>query len=81
MPETDPHIDPQSVGFIPGRYPYTYCADQIRQWASCGMSRSEAARLKKHLAEAIGLSEEEFACKVADEHLRLQGIERPNHGT
>lgn len=79
MPDPDPHSVDEfpSFAFVPSRYPYTYCADQIREWSGCGMSRSEASRLKRHLAEAVGMTEGSFARKVADEHLRMRGIERP----
>jgi hypothetical protein len=60
--------------FIKGRYPYTYCADQIRIWSGTSMSRSEAAGLKRKLAEAVGMAEAEFAYRVADAYLKDRGM-------
>lgn len=75
--------------FIPGRYPYTYCADFIRSigieadreiagtgFKSPALSRADASAIKTELAKAIGMDEHEFACKVADAYMEREGIAR-----
>jgi len=67
------------------RYPYTYCADFIRKHAGLyspnessvifcpKLSRSDASKLKHKISEALGTSDHELACKLADAYLREQG--------
>lgn len=53
------------------RYPYTYAADFIRACALVSgggvvLSRSNASKIRKAIAEAIGMDDRELSEKLAD---------------
>jgi hypothetical protein len=53
------------------RYPYTYACDYIRSATGHDehgnlLSRSDASQIRKRIAEALGISDEELARKLAD---------------
>jgi len=54
------------------RYPYTIACDAMRQatvdWAGagCEISRGQASQIRKLIAIAIGMDDEELARKIAD---------------
>jgi hypothetical protein len=53
------------------RYPYTYACDLIREFAGnteqgAKLSRVDASRIRKGIAEAIGMDDVELAMKLAD---------------
>ena len=65
------------MGKSSSRYPYTYAADYIRGIISGSgkplaekLSRSEAASIRKHIADCIGASDEDVAKALADHFLR-----------
>ena len=54
-----------------GRYPYTYSCDYIRHFGPVSskgvvLSRSDASQIRKGIAEALGLTDENLAIKLAD---------------
>ncbi|MCY1407648.1 hypothetical protein D3C76_134810 [compost metagenome] len=56
------------------RYPYTYACDFIRSIAGYGeggtkLSRGDASQILVHIAEIIGMPDEELARKIADHYL------------
>jgi len=53
------------------RYPYTYAADYMRSLAGYGengskLSRSDASRIRGGIALALGMDDDELACRLAD---------------
>ncbi len=53
------------------RYPYTYACDYVRGLAGYGeggtkLSRSDASQVRRGIAEAIGMADDELARKLAD---------------
>lgn len=53
------------------RYPYTYAADYIRSLAGYGeggtkLSRSDSSKILSGIADAIGMTDNELAEKLAD---------------
>ncbi len=53
------------------RYPYTYACDYLRGLAGYGeggtkLSRADASQMRSGIAEAIGMSDDELARKLAD---------------
>lgn len=60
---------------IDNRYPYTYANDMIRSipHLDCNgvkLSRSEAAQIRRKIADIIGMSDKELAEKIADYYLK-----------
>lgn len=61
------------------RYPYTYACDYIRMEMQepgrieCKWSRSEASQVRALIADALGISDEEVAKKLADKFVRKYG--------
>ena len=56
------------------RYPYTYAADFIRSHGPVSaegviLSRSDASKIRKAIAKALGIDNEELAKKLADAEL------------
>lgn len=72
--------------FIPGRYPYTYAADFMRQHPHvipeeafmgtdpAGMSRARASVVRAEWARMVGMEESRLAEILADAALELAGI-------
>jgi hypothetical protein len=55
------------------RYPYTISCDAIRMATvdpygpiGCDLSRQQASQIRKLISTAIGMCDEELACKIAD---------------
>lgn len=61
------------VTVIPGRYPYTYAADYMRQ--SGQLSRADASTLRKQIARALGMPDHDLAVKLAERYLDDREIE------
>lgn len=61
------------------RYPYTEAYDALRaktEWIKdhgVSLGRSDTAKIVKFISEAIGMDNEELACKIAD-HARAQEV-------
>jgi len=56
------------------RYPYTYACDYIRSFGPISqegvvLGRSDASQIRKGIAKALGMDDEELACKLADAQL------------
>lgn len=56
------------------RYPYTYAADYLRMKVGNDydkglISRAAASRVRHLIAEAIGMSDEEIAVKLAEKYI------------
>jgi len=56
------------------RYPYTHSCDYIRSLGPVGsdgvvLSRGDASRIRQGIATALDISDEELACKLADQFL------------
>ena len=83
---------PEPPQIIETRYPYTYSADFLRTHADIipakylvervegmGLSRAEAASIKTHWAEDMGVNERDLATVFADGYLAEHGIAKPPH--
>lgn len=56
------------------RYPYTYACDFIRAAGPVSsegvvLSRSDASQIRQSIADALGMDDNELACKLADAQL------------
>jgi len=59
---------------VDSRYPYTYACDYIRMAGPVGpegvvLSRSDASQIRQRIADALGMDDNELACKLADAQL------------